>query len=154
MVVHPLLCEQVTVIIRHLGEGRGGGGGRGEGREGEGEGREGRGGGRGGGGGGGGGEGEGEGRFRYNMLYYLSCFTERIYRYSETQTLLLHTQSHLVQGEPDAKILQTHLLLLAAMFLHECDEARALPVSIAVLLQFYDELRVRREGRVVTTTAG
>lgn len=62
--------------------------------------------------------------------------------------------SYLVNGVADAEVLQSHLLLLAAVFLHEGDEAGALAIPVTVLLQVNDELRILREGRVVAAATG
>ena len=59
----------------------------------------------------------------------------------------------LVNREPDAQVLHSHLLLLAAMFLHECDQTGAFAVSVRVLCEVNDELGVVGEGRVVATSS-
>ncbi len=62
--------------------------------------------------------------------------------------------SDLVDGESDAQVLDAHLLLLAAVLLHESDETGALSVSVAVLLQIDDELRILHKRGVVTAAPG
>lgn len=58
---------------------------------------------------------------------------------------------YLIDGKSNTQILETHLLLLAAMFLHESNEAGTLSISICILVQLDDELRVTSEGRIVAT---
>ncbi len=62
--------------------------------------------------------------------------------------------SDLVDGESDAQVLDAHLLLLATVLLHESDETGALSVSVAVLLQIDDELRILHKRGVVTAAPG
>ena len=67
--------------------------------------------------------------------------------------IIIEYQIHLIDGETDAKILHTHLPLLASVLLHEGNETRALAVTIVILVQVYLELRVVGEGGKVTTSS-
>ena len=64
------------------------------------------------------------------------------------------TYAYLVDGEPNAEILNSHLLLFPSVLLHESHETRALSIPIVILQQVNDELRVVGERREVTTTSG
>ena len=81
-----------------------------------------------------------------NVHIYMCTRNRRQYRNNAT--------AHLVDGIPDAEILQAHLLLLASVLLHECNEARALPITIVIFSEVNNVLRVVGEGGVIATTTG
>lgn len=62
--------------------------------------------------------------------------------------------AYLVYGEPNAEILNSHLLLLSSVLLHESNETGAFSIPIVVLQQVNDVLRVVGERGEVTTTTG
>ena len=76
--------------------------------------------------------------------YYCSTQTYIRIHFSEYKT-------YLINGEADAQVLHTHLLLLASVLLHEGNETRALAVTIVILVQVYLKLGVVGEGGEVTT---
>lgn len=60
--------------------------------------------------------------------------------------------AHLVDGEANAEILHAHLLLLASVLLHECQQHGALAVTIIILVQLYHKLWVLDKGWVVAAS--
>lgn len=79
-------------------------------------------------------------------------------RERERSQLWVHAESGqstcLVDGETNTQILQPHLLLLAAVLLHECDETGALPIAVIILEEVHSELGVVDKGVVVTAATG
>ena len=71
-----------------------------------------------------------------------------------THTKLVESMRYLINRESNAEVLDSHLLLLASVLLHESNETGTLSISVVIFEEVDDELRVFGEGGVVTTTSG
>ena len=98
-----------------------------------------------------------------SLFLLLSPSPIHTHSHAHTITHIIYTHAHstahqvkayFINCESDAEFLDSHLLLLAPVLLHECDEAGALPVSVVILEEINDVLRVFRERGIVTAATG
>ena len=61
--------------------------------------------------------------------------------------------AHLVDSESNAQVLNSHLLLLATILLHQCYQYRALPITVSILCELHCVLRVVCEGRIIAASS-